>query len=90
MFINRLNQLYKPDRILYYMDAAEQDLEAAYRGTLPEDISRYCGAFGTYDYPGVFFSKTLGKAVIGIEYRAEDERVSYPENLKSIALSLVE
>ena len=86
MFINRLNQLYKPDRILYYMDAEEQDIQAAFRGTLPEEISRYCGAFGTYDYPGVFFSKTLGKAVIGIEYRAEDERVSYPENLKSIAL----
>lgn len=86
MFINRLNQLYKPDRILYYMDAEEQDIEAAYRGSIPETVSKYCGAFGTYDNPGVFFSKTLGKAVIGIEYRAEDERVSYPEDLKSIAL----
>ena len=86
MFINRLNQLYKPNRILYYMDAAEQDIEAAYHGSIPEAVSRYCGAFGTYDYPGVFYSKTLAKAVIGIEFRAEDERVSYPEDLKSIAL----
>ena len=73
MFINRLNQLYKPNRILYYTDAPEQDIEAAYHGILPEDISRYCGDFGTYDYPGVFFCKTMGKAVIGIEYRADDD-----------------
>ncbi|MCR4585274.1 MAG: GGDEF domain-containing phosphodiesterase [Lachnospiraceae bacterium] len=86
MFINRLNQLFKPDRILYYMDASEQDIQNAYHGILPEDISRYGGSFGTYDYPGVFYSKTLGKAVIGIEYRADDERVEYPDELKSIAL----
>ena len=86
MFINKLNQLYKPNRVLYYMDATPEQIQAFYRGTLPEDIAKYSNAFGTYDYPGVFFVEGLGKEVIGIEYRPDDARVEYPKELKTIPL----
>ena len=86
MFINRLNQLFKPDRILYYIDASFEDIQSYYKGVIPEQIAKYSNAFGTYDYPGVFFVKGLEKEVIGIEYRANDSRIEYPSGLKSIPL----
>ena len=86
MFINKLNQLYKPNRVLYYMDTTPEQIQAFYRGTLPEEIAKYSNAFGTYDYPGVFFVERLGKEVIGIEYRPDDARVEYPKELKTIPL----
>ncbi len=69
MFVNKLNQLYKPERILFYMDASDEDIQAFYRGEVSEEIARYQNAFGTYDSPGVFFVDSLDKEVIGIEYR---------------------
>nr|MCR4733890.1 GGDEF domain-containing protein [Treponema sp.] len=86
MFINKLNQLFKPERILYYTEASEQDIQSFYAGKIPEAISKYLNAFGTYDYPGLFFIKELQKEVIGIEFRAEDKRIQYPQELKSISL----
>ena len=86
MFINKLNQLYKPNRVLYYMDTTPEQIQTFYRGTLPEEIAKYSNAFGTYDYPGVFFVEGLGKEVIGIEYRPDDARVEYPKELKTIPL----
>ena len=86
MFINKLNQLYKPNRILYYMDATAEQIQAFYNGTLPDEIAKYSNAFGTYDYPGVFFVKGLEKEVIGIEYRENDSRIEYPAGLKTIPL----
>ncbi len=86
MFINKLNQLYKPNRVLYYMDTTPEQIQAFYRGTLPDEIAKYSNAFGTYDYPGVFFVEGLGKEVIGIEYRPDDSRVEYPTELKTIPL----
>lgn len=86
MFINKLNQLYKPERALYYVEADENDIANFYNGTLDEKISVHANAFGTYDYPGLFFISGLGKAAIGIEYRTCDERVSYPADLKSVEL----
>ncbi|MBQ5401080.1 MAG: EAL domain-containing protein [Treponema sp.] len=86
MFINKLNQLYKPERALYYVEADENDIANFYSGTLDEKISVHANAFGTYDYPGLFFISGLGKAAIGIEYRTCDERVSYPADLKSVEL----
>ncbi len=86
MFINKLNQLYKPNRVLYYMDTTPEQIQAFYRGTLPEEIAKYSNAFGTYDYPGVFFVEGLNKEVIGIEYRPDDPRVDYPKELKTISL----
>jgi EAL domain-containing protein (putative c-di-GMP-specific phosphodiesterase class I)/GGDEF domain-containing protein len=86
MFINKLNQLYKPQRLLYYIEATDQELKGFYKGQLPEKITCYSNAFGTYDYPGLFFIKDLGREVIGIEYRADDPRVEYPAGLKTISL----
>ena len=86
MFINKLNQLFKPNRVLYYMDTTPQDIQDFYIGVIPELIAKLSNAFGTYDYPGVFFVDALEKEVIGIEFRADDPRVEYPSELKSIPL----
>ena len=86
MFINKLNQLYKPERILYYTEASPEEIQAFYSGTIPQAVAKYSNAFGTYDYPGVFFIKELQKEVIGIEYRPDDSRIEYPSNLKTLPL----
>ncbi len=86
MFINKLNQLYKPKRILYYTEVSEEDIHDFYKGKVPQCIEEYTNAFGTYDYPGVFFIQDLQKEVIGIEYRPNDTRIQYPTQLKSIEL----
>ena len=86
MFINKLNQLYKPKRILYYVDASEEDIQAFYKGVIPQSLKKYSNAFGTYDYPGIFFVQNLQKEVIGIEFRGNDSRIEYPTDLKSIEL----
>ncbi len=86
MFINKLNQLYKPQRKLYYIEAEDTALQAFYNGNVPQEIGCYENSFGTYDKPGVFFISALNKPVIGIEYRIDDKRISYPEKLKSCGL----
>ena len=86
MFINKLNQLYKPKRILYYVDASEEDIQTFYKGVIPQSLEKYSNAFGTYDYPGIFFVQNLQKEVIGIEFRGNDSRIEYPADLKSIEL----
>ncbi|MCR5061040.1 MAG: GGDEF domain-containing phosphodiesterase [Saccharofermentans sp.] len=87
MFVNKLNQLYKPDRLLYYIEAADEDLARFEQGIIPDEIGKYAGSFGVYDYPGVFLIKTLDRPVIGIEFRIGDDRISYPEALASIRLA---
>lgn len=86
MFINKLNQLYKPRRKLFYVDASPEDVQAFRSGKIPEAVAKYQNAFGTYDYAGVFFLRPLEKNVIGIEYRIGDDRVNYPEELESVEL----
>ena len=86
MIINRLNQLYKPKRTLYYMDASKEDILSFYKGVVPPMIEKYADTFGTYDYPGVFYVSHLQKEVIGIEFRSGDSRVDYPTELRSIEL----
>ena len=86
MFINKLNQLFKPKRTLFYCEVSQEEIRKFYDGQVPEQIAKYTNAFGTYDYPGVFFIKELQKEVIGIEYRPDDSRVEYPEGLKSLTL----
>ncbi len=86
MFINKLNQLFKPSRILFYIDASPEEIQNFYAGHIPESLARYSNAFGTYDYPGVFFVEGLQKEVIGIEYRPDDERIEYPSGLKTVKL----
>ncbi len=86
MIINRLNQLYKPKRTLYYMDASKEDILSFYKGVVPSVVEKYADAFGAYDYPGVFYVRPLQKEVIGIEFRNVDPRVEYPTEMKSIEL----
>ncbi len=86
MIINRLNQLYKPKRTLYYMDASKEDILSFYKGVVPPMIEKYADVFGTYDYPGIFYVSHLQKEVIGIEFRSGDSRVDYPTELRSIEL----
>ena len=86
MFINKLNQLFKPSRILYYIDASPEEIQNFYAGHIPESLASYSNSFGTYDYPGVFFVEGLQKEVIGIEYRPDDERIEYPSGLKTVQL----
>ena len=78
MFINKSNQLYKPKRILYYMEANDEIISDFYNGIIIDEINKYDNAFGTYDYPGLFYIKDLDKYVIGIEYRLNDKRIAYP------------
>ena len=86
MFINKLNQLYKPKRILYYIEATDEVVQAFYNGTVPPQIAEYTNAYGTYDSPGVFFIRKLEKEVIGIEFRLDDPQIAYPQELKSLVL----
>ena len=86
MFINKLNQLYKPRRILYYTDADDAVTADFRNGKICDKVSRYADSFGTYDYPGIYYIKSLGKAVIGIEFREDDENVAYPDDLRSTVL----
>ena len=86
MFVNKLNQLFKPSRILYYTEVSSEEIQNFYAGTLPDSIAKYSNSFGTYDYPGLFFVKDLQKEVIGIEFRPDDPRVTYPQGLKTIKL----
>ena len=86
MFINKLNQLYKPRRILYYTDADDAVTADFRNGKICDKVSRYADSFGTYDYPGIYYIKSLGKAVIGIEFREDDENVAYPDDLQSTVL----
>ena len=83
MFINKLNQLYKPERILYYIDANDKEISDFYSGLCPQILQKYINAFGSYDSPGIFYLKELQKEVIGIEYRIDDPRIEYPQDLKS-------
>ena len=86
MFINKLNQLYKPRRILYYVDVSEAGIEAYRAGKLPEALQACSGAFGTYDVPGVYRVKSLGRDVLGVEYRENDARIKYPDGLEKVVL----
>lgn len=86
MLKNKLNQIYKPDRILYYADASDKDIQDFFKGEINPDVLSHANDFGTYDYPGVFYIDSLDKPVIGIEMRADDANVNYPDNLSSTEL----
>lgn len=71
---------------MYYVDADENAVAAFYGGRIPEEVGCCTNRFGTYDYPGIFYVKSLGRPVIGIEFRTGDEHVDYPQELKSVEL----
>lgn len=86
MFINKLNQLYKPERILYYVIPSEEEIKNFYKGALPHSLIPYANKFGTYDKPGIFYVSSLQKEVIGIEFRINDSQINYPTDLQLIEL----
>jgi len=68
------------------LEVSPEEIKAFYNDVVPESINKYANAFGTYDYPGIFYVKALKKEVIGIEFRPDDLRIKYPAKLKSITL----
>lgn len=80
--------IYKPKRILYYIETTSEVINDFYLGIIPDELSQYENAFGTYDIPGLFILKTEEgtKTLLGIEFRPDDPAVNYPTNLKSINL----
>lgn len=86
MFINKLNQIYKPKRLLYYLIPTQEELTDFYKGIVPQALKPYENTFGAYDSPGIFFVRGLEKEVIGIEFRLDDPRVSYPKSLQRLEL----
>ena len=40
MFINKLNQLYKPKRTLFYIEADDEKLNDFYMGVIPEAVRK--------------------------------------------------
>ena len=40
MFINKLNQLFKPSRILFYTEASPEEIQNFYKGQIPENIAQ--------------------------------------------------
>ena len=63
MFINKLNQLYKPKRILYYVEAGEAEVCDFYKGNVPEAVAKYANAFGTYDYKPSRYSNSCWESL---------------------------
>ncbi|MBR6345532.1 MAG: EAL domain-containing protein [Lachnospiraceae bacterium] len=84
MFINKMNQLFKPKRRLYYSETTIEELREVNAGRFPERVAKYTNAFGTYDYPGVFMCPPFELPVLGIEYRPDDPRIDYPKDLEYI------
>lgn len=81
-------RIYKPDRLMYYIQPTAEEKHDYLHGKLPAAIAAYDGAFGTYDCPGLFIIKDgeSMKEVLGIEFRPNDERIQYPQDLPSIML----
>ena len=80
--------IYKPKRILFYIDPTDEEKQSFYDGIIPEKLLQYNGAYGTYDCPGLFRLRIddVVNEFIGIEYRPDDELIQYPEGLESIEL----
>ena len=76
MYINKLNQLYKPKRVLYYVPASADDIDAFYKGDVKGEIAVLANAFGTYDSPGVFYLNGRSEPVTGLEFRTGDSRIN--------------
>lgn len=82
-------RVFKPRRVLYYIEPTESEKRDFFLGKIPEQILIYDGAYGTYDCPGMFIidSDNEYKEVIGIEYRPDDDSIDYPTTLRSMVLS---
>lgn len=81
--------IFRPRRILFYVNTTAGDVEKFYKGEIPQVLLNFEGAAGVYDYPGLFVINKGGVSlkVIGIEFRPDDESVSYPEGLEKIEIA---
>lgn len=81
--------IFRPRRILFYVNTTAGDVEKFYKGEIPQALLNFEGAAGVYDYPGLFVINKGGVSlkVIGIEFRPDDESVSYPEGLEKIEIA---
>lgn len=81
-------RIYKPDRLLYYIQPTEEEKELFFVGKIPQSLAVYDGAFGTYDCPGLFRVQNGSSLieVIGIEFRPGDSRINYPQELAAVPL----
>ena len=87
MFVNKMTQLYKPKRVLFYRDIKHGEVEEILGGGGMSEFDKYKNAFGTYDAPGIFYIASKDEPVIGVEFRMDDPRINYPENMESIVLN---
>lgn len=85
--------LHRPERYLFYLpEVSEHTKQCITDGLCPPILENYCNDFGTYDDVGVFYLSpelqllTGEKYVVGIEYRKDDERVKYPQDLPYVIL----
>ena len=71
----RFNHFYKPERILYFVPADQKGKDEFFSSIYPKELVPYIGAFGTYDYPGLFVLNTAEYkgSVLGIEFRPNDK-----------------
>jgi len=85
--------IHRPERALYYLpENAEAVQDYLVTGQCPDALKKYQYTFGTYDAVGVFYlpeklqKDSVGKAVLGIEFRMNDSRVELPEELPFVVL----
>ena len=85
--------IHRPERVLYYLPEITDEIkQCIMEGVCPPALEPYRYTFGTYDEAGVFYlppdlRKQVGTDyIIGIEYRKEDVRISYPQNLPFVTL----
>ena len=81
-------RICKPKRLLYYIEPSQGEIDDFYDGIIPEKLMKYDRTFGTYDDPGLFMMGSCEgqKIVIGIEFRPDDARISYPADLDYLTL----
>lgn len=80
--------VYKPKRILYYINPTEAQRADYLKGISPKVFAPYDGEYGTYCSPSLFIisGRECDMEVIGIEFRPGDEMINYPKDMDSIVL----
>lgn len=75
-----LNVIHRPNRILYYLPAEENDYDKViFSGGVPECFEKYENAFGAYSDAGIFITPHDRNKMVGIEFRINDDRIDYPD-----------
>ena len=94
MFINKLNQLYKPKRILYYIDATGEEITDFCLGNSTPWITKYKNSFGVWKGMGGFreICKTIlldrTEATKKIYFSVSDTRTASCQKMQSLIFFL--